>query len=82
VKVKLGLIFKAKDLNCRIPTEYHELLDVFDELITDIVQPHGTYDYSIELKDGTDPPSHLINALSVGQLKARHEYLDNIQRMR
>jgi hypothetical protein len=31
VKVKLGISFESKDLNSRIPTEYHQFLVVFGE---------------------------------------------------
>jgi hypothetical protein len=80
VKVKLGLNSEAKDLNFQIPAEYHQCLDVFGERIADALPPHRTFDRAIDLKDGTDPRWGPISALSAGELKALHEYLDEMLR--
>jgi hypothetical protein len=55
MKVKLGLSSEAKDLNTRIPTEYHQFLDIFGEQMEDVMLPHRIFDYAIDMNDGTDP---------------------------
>jgi hypothetical protein len=81
VNVKLGLNSETKDLNSRIPSEYYHFLDIFRERIVDALPPHRTFNYAIDLKDGTDPPWHHIYALSTVELKAWWEYLDKMLRM-
>ena len=80
VKVKLGLNSEAKELNSRIPAEYHEFLDVFGERMADALPPHRTFDHAIDLKDRTDPPWGPIYALSAVELNALREYLDEMLR--
>jgi hypothetical protein len=55
IQVNLGLNSEAKELNSRIPDEYHLFLDVFGERMADALPPHHTFDHAIDLKDGTDP---------------------------
>jgi hypothetical protein len=80
VKVKLGLNSEAKDLNSRILTEYHQFLDVFRERMVDALPPHCSFDHAIDLKDRTDPPWGPIYVLFAVQLRALHEYLDDMLR--
>jgi hypothetical protein len=49
--------------------------------MADALPPHHTFDHAIDLKDGTDPPWGPIYALSIVELKALHEYLDEMLRM-
>jgi hypothetical protein len=80
VKVKLGLHSEAKDLNSRIPTEYHQFVDVFQERMADILLLYYTFDHTIDLEDGTDSPWGPIYALSTVELKAQGKYLDKMLR--
>jgi hypothetical protein len=48
--------------------------------MADALLPHRTFDHAIDLKDGTDPPWGPIYALSTVELKALHEYLDEMLR--
>jgi hypothetical protein len=82
IQVKLGLISEAKELNCRIPAEYHQVLDVFGEQIGDALPHHPSFTHPIELKDGTDPHWGPIYIVSTVDLTAIHEYLDKILRIR
>jgi hypothetical protein len=80
VKLKLALNSEVKELNSRISAEYHQFLDVFGEQMADALPPHHTFNHVIDLKDGTDPPWSPINTLSAMELKALHEYLDEMLR--
>jgi hypothetical protein len=73
VKVKLSLNSEAKDLNSRIPTEYHQFLDIFEERMGDALLPDCTFDHVIDLIEGTDPSWVPIYTLSVMELKALRE---------
>jgi hypothetical protein len=39
-----------------VPTEYHDLLDVFSKKRADTLLAHQPYDLKIELEDGATPP--------------------------
>jgi hypothetical protein len=53
-----------------IPTEYHDLADVFSKKHADTLLAHQHYDLKIELEDGATPPFSPIYSLS--QLELRH----------
>jgi hypothetical protein len=80
VKVKLSQSSEAKDMTSRIPTEYHQFLDVFGEQMGDTLMLHRTFDHAIYLKDGMDPPWDPIYALFTVELKALYEYLEEMLR--
>jgi hypothetical protein len=80
VKIKLDLSSEAKDLNSRIPTEYYQVLDVFGKRMADPLLYYRTFDHAIDLTDGTDPLWNPMYALSVVELKALLEYLDEIRK--
>jgi hypothetical protein len=82
VKVNLGLNSEAKELNSRIATKYHQFMDVVGEHMADALQPYRTFDHAIDFKDGTEHPWGPIYALSIVEMKALHEYLDEMQRSR
>jgi hypothetical protein len=56
IKLTLGRNSEAKELNSRIPAEYHQFLNIFGKLIADALPSHRTFDHAIDLKDSTDPP--------------------------
>jgi hypothetical protein len=70
VQVKLSLNSEAKELNSRIPVEYHQVLDVFGKQIADALPSYHTFDHAIDLKDGMNPHWGPIYALSIVELKA------------
>jgi hypothetical protein len=56
VKIRLGLISEANELNTRVPTEYHEFFDFFEERIAYALPPHYMFGHAIDLTDSTEPP--------------------------
>jgi hypothetical protein len=56
VEVKLSLNSEAKKFNSRVPTEYHQFLNIFRKQMAAALPPHHTFDHAIDLKDGTDLP--------------------------
>ena len=56
-----------------VPTEYHDFLPLFDEVIARELPPHRPYDHSIPLKkDFTPPfgPIYSLNRIELETLKA------------
>jgi len=47
-----------------VPSEYHDFLDVFDEVEADVLAEHRPYDLKIELEEGAEPPLGRIIPLS------------------
>jgi hypothetical protein len=73
VKVKLGLTE-------RIPTEYHQFLDIFRTQMAYTLSSHHTFDLAICLTGRTDPLWGPIYILSAVELKAQHVHLDKMLR--
>jgi hypothetical protein len=56
--------------------QYHDFKDVFEKKNADILSEHRSYDCTIELQDGTQPPFGPIYNLSQMELVALREYID------
>jgi transposase InsO family protein len=61
-----------------LPGWLSEEADVFDAEKASILPPHNRYDHAIDL-DGGEPPYGPLYNLSVSELKALREYLDDAQ---
>lgn len=59
-----------------VPSEYHDLLDVFSKKKADALPSHRPYDHTIPLVPGETPPFGPIYSLSEVELKALSDYLD------
>ena len=59
-----------------IPSEYHDYADVFSKSKADTLPPHRPYDLKINLEEGTSPPLGPIYSLSLAELTALHEFID------
>ncbi|KAG5721963.1 hypothetical protein E4T56_gene18482 [Termitomyces sp. T112] len=61
-----------------VPPEYHEFADMFSEGSAKELPPHCSYNYKINLKEGTSPPFGKIYNMSKIELQALKEYLDDM----
>ncbi len=59
-----------------VPSEYHDLLDVFSKKKADALPSHRPYDHTIPLVPGETPPFGPIYSLSEVELKALSDYLE------
>src|SRR5467141_1215477 len=65
----------------RIPSEYHNYLDVFSKSKADQLPEHRPYDHSIVLEDGETPPMGPIYSLSEVELTTLREFIqENLQK--
>ncbi len=65
-----------KDIKAKLPSEYHEFLDVFDRAQSDKLPSHRFYDHKIELtSDSTPPRCRAYRMFSAKLLKVK-EYLN------
>ena len=59
-----------------LPKEYHDFMPLFIKAVADVLPPHRQYDHKITLKEGFTPPFEPIYSLSILELKALREWLD------
>ncbi len=63
-------------IKAKLPSEYHDFLDVFDRAQSDKLPPHRSYDHKIELiSDSTPPRCRAYRMFSAKLLKVK-EYLN------
>ena len=60
----------------KLPTEYHDFLDVFSRADSDILLPHRPYDHKIPLMEEKTPPWGLLYSMSQDELKVLKKYLE------
>ena len=63
------------DIFHRVPTAYHDYLDVFSESQANTLPPHRKYDLAIPLQPGTAPPWGPIYSMSAPKLAKLKEYV-------
>lgn len=68
-------VSKTVDVSA-IPTEYHDLLEVFSKVRATSLPPHRPYDSAIDLLPGTTPPRGQVYSLSGPETKAMEEYIE------
>ena len=64
-----------KEVKAKLPSEYHDYLDVFDRAMTDQLPPHRLYDHKIELIDERTPPRSRLYHMSDYKLQKVKNYL-------
>ena len=67
------------EIKQRLPSEYHDYLDVFDRSKADELPPHRPYDHRLEFMDGADTaklPKTRIYPMSGHKLEQVKKYLD------
>ena len=64
------------DPSTKVPTEYHDYLDVFSRRNADQLPEHRPYDHKIELEPGTQPKFGPLYGMSQEELKVLRKYLD------
>ena len=69
-------ILEEEKIKQLLPKEYHDVVLLFKKAITDILPPYQPYDHKIILKEGFTPPFGPIYSLSIIELKALREWLD------
>ena len=60
----------------KLPTEYHDFLDIFSPADLDILLPHRPYDHKIPLMEEKTPPWGLLYSMSQDELKVLKKYLE------
>ena len=56
--------------------EYYDFVPLFKKAVADILPLHQKYDHKITLEEGFTPPFGPIYSLSISELKALREWLD------
>ena len=59
-----------------LPREYHDFVPLFKKAVADVLPPYRKYDHKITLEEGFTPPFGPIYSLSIPELKALREWLD------
>ena len=59
-----------------IPEAYRDFADVFDEVESEVLPEHRSYDLKIDLEEGAEPPIGRIYPLSPRELEALREFID------
>ena len=59
-----------------LPKEYYDFMPLFKKAVADVLPPHRKYDYKITLEEGFTLPFGPIYSLSIPDLKALREWLD------
>ena len=67
-----------KDQLNDIPWQYRDYQSVYNGQYSDELPPHRTFDHSIDMVDGKEPPWGPIYALSEKELGVLREYLDDM----
>jgi hypothetical protein len=65
-----------EDIKTKLPSEYHEFLDVFDRAQSDKLPPNRPYDHKIELTSDSTPPRCRAYRMSPAKLLKVKEYLN------
>jgi hypothetical protein len=61
-----------------VPPQYHDYQDVFSEQDAKTLPPHRPYDLKIETVDDQDPPFGKIYNMSLAELQALKDYIDEM----
>ncbi len=64
-----------EQVKAKLPSEYHDYLDVFDRAMADQLPPHRSYDQKIELTGEGTPPRSRLYQMSGHKLQKVKEYL-------
>ncbi len=64
-----------KEVKAKLPSKYHDYLDVFDRAMADQLPPHRLYDHKIELIDEKTPPRSRLYHMSDYKLQKVKDYL-------
>ena len=65
-----------QEIKAKLPSEYHEFLDVFDRSKADRLPPHRPCDHKIELTGDSIPPQSRAYRMSPYKLQKVKEYLN------
>lgn len=58
-----------------VPSDYHDLHQVFSKARATSLPPHWPYNYAIDLLPGTSPPKGLFYSLSEPKREAMEDYI-------
>ena len=65
----------------KVPSKYHDYLDVYSKTSADVLPPSREYDHAIDLEEGKNPPFGPIYPLSEKELKVLSEHIkDNLKK--
>jgi len=64
-----------EQVKAKLPSEYHDYLDVFDRAMADQLPPHRPYDHKIELTGEETPPRSRLYHMSGYKLQKVKDYL-------
>jgi len=72
---------ELKNFKDKVPECYHDFADVFSEGVARKLPPHRSYDHTIEVEEGKQPPHGPIYAMSGVELAALKDYIeDNLKK--
>jgi len=58
-----------------VPSKYYEFTDIFSKTKARVLAPHYSYDFQINLEEGTQPPVCPIYSLSASKKKTLKEFI-------
>lgn len=65
------------DVKAKLPSEYHDFINVFLPKEADELPPHRPFDHKIELKTGAEAPYYKNRPMSPRELEVIKKYLDD-----
>ena len=73
---KSSLASETAEITSKVPSPYHEFIDVFSKIKVTTLLPHHPYDHQINLEDGTSPPFGPIYSLSTVEQLALKQFIN------
>jgi transposase InsO family protein len=77
IKNALGETKNENNWKEKVPQEFHEFFQMFDEELSKNLPPRRPYDHTIPLKDNKEPPFGALYGMSQEELKALKEYIED-----
>jgi len=74
IQANSAKLAEAPDLS-NVPSEYHELTDVFSKTKAEVLPPHCSYNLKINLEEGAQPLVGLIYSLLAFKQEALKEFI-------
>ena len=75
IQANSAKLAETPDLS-NVPSEYHEVANVFSKTKAETHSPHHPYDLKINLEEGAQPPVGPIYFLSVSEQEALKEFIE------
>lgn len=73
-----GAAFHKNVKIIKLPSQYAEFKNVFDQNEADVLSEHGPYNHAIEIEESKEPPFGPVYNMSITELNALKEYVNEM----